>query len=68
METVLSLRHVPWTCRWGRFGGPIEAPAAAPGFVFWVCGHPDRKGPMLLDRGTCDACPMGEPKEDATGC
>ena len=55
------LRRVPWTCTWGRFGGPIDAARApAPGFVFWVCGHPDTNGAGLLDRSTCETCPRWE--------
>lgn len=68
METTQMLRHVPWTCRWGRFGGPVDSPAGnAPGFVFWVCGHPDKKGPKLLDRGSCEVCSLWEANEKQTG-
>jgi hypothetical protein len=60
-----SLRHVPWTCRWGRFGGPVEASAQSPrGFVFWVCGHPLNDRPRLLDRTACQECPLWEPGEE----
>ena len=59
-----SLRHVPWTCRWGRFGGPVDAPAGmGPGFVFWVCAHPGEGGLRPLDRDSCERCPDWEPSE-----
>lgn len=62
MVIAQSLRRVPWTCRWGRFGGPVQASgAAAPGFVFWVCGHPEETaGPRPLGRGACENCPRWE--------
>ena len=47
MDSPLSIKHVPWTCRWGRFGGPVDPnDPSAPGFVFWVCGHPQTMGPI----------------------
>jgi hypothetical protein len=62
MATAQSLRRVPWTCRWGRFGGPVKAAGVATqGFVFWVCGHPHETGaPRPLDRGACESCPRWE--------
>jgi hypothetical protein len=58
-----TLRHVPWTCRWGHFGGPvIPAPGVTPGFVFWVCERPqDPPGPRPLDHDSCQNCPYWEP-------
>jgi hypothetical protein len=62
MPLTLSLRRVPWTCRWGRFGGPVEPRDTTPhGFVFWFCMHPDLPAGRLLDRGSCELCPMWEP-------
>ena len=59
-----SLRHVPWTCRWGRFGGPVEPPGQAThGFVFWVCTHPMQDHPSVPARGACEACEWWEPGE-----
>jgi myo-inositol catabolism protein IolC len=58
MATTQTLRHVPWTCRWGQFGGAIS-PAAGliPGFVFWVCDRPQHPpGPRPLNRNTCETC------------
>lgn len=63
MVNTQTLRHVPWTCRWGQFGGPV-VPAAGltPGFVFWICDRPqDLPEPCPLDRGTCENCPYWEP-------
>jgi hypothetical protein len=63
MPMSLSVRQVPWTCRWGRFGGPVEQPGSgAAGFVFWVCAHPEIS-PRLLERGSCEHCPHWEPAE-----
>jgi hypothetical protein len=63
MVTAQSLRRVPWTCRWGRFGGPVQAAGAATqGFVFWVCGHPqEAETGRPLDREACERCPNWEP-------
>jgi hypothetical protein len=60
-----SVKHVPWTCRWGRFGGPMDVTSVArnPGFVFWICGHPAADGPRPLDRDSCERCPDWEPAE-----
>jgi hypothetical protein len=50
---------VPWTCRWGSFGGPVTATHHTPsGFVFWVCTHEACGGP--LQRETCEGCPHWE--------
>lgn len=57
-----ALRRVPWTCRWGRFGGPVDGPVPPEhGFVFWVCVHPERSQRRLLSRGSCEDCPRWEP-------
>ena len=57
---VTTLRRVPWTCRWSRFGGSVSAPPSfAPGFVFWFCCDGERL--RVLDRDECEACPRWEP-------
>jgi hypothetical protein len=59
-----ALRHVPWTCRWGRFGGPVDPSARTNrGFAFWVCVHPQAEPHRLLDRGSCEGCPWWEAME-----
>jgi hypothetical protein len=64
MPLRLQLRHVPWTCRWGRFGGPVQPSASTfRGFVFWVCLHPQAEPHRLLDRGSCEGCPWWEANE-----
>lgn len=66
MPTIHTIRKVPWTCRWGRFGGPVtEAGTVAPGFLFWVCGHPTAGAPKLLGRDTCEACAWWAPLDEA---
>jgi hypothetical protein len=67
MGNAPTLRKVPWTCKWGQFGGPVSQPEAAiPGFVFWMCAHPSvtaaTRGP--LTRGSCEQCPDWEPTGD----
>lgn len=59
MTATTALRRVPWTCRWGSFGGPITASTQTPsGFVFWVCTHQERAG--ALRRNSCESCPYWE--------
>ncbi|HXW08267.1 MAG TPA: hypothetical protein VD833_23755 [Vicinamibacterales bacterium] len=61
LQSSQSLRHVPWTCKWGRFGGPIEtAIESAHGFVFWRCANPMLSHPNVLQRGMCEACRLWE--------
>jgi hypothetical protein len=65
MPTAQTLRRVPWTCRWGQFGGPVT-PAGPPvsTAVFWVCDRPQgRAGPRPLHRSACEECPNWEPIE-----
>ena len=60
MTTTTAIRRVPWTCRWGSFGGPVVPTEQTPsGFVFWVCTHQACRG--ALERQTCEACPFWEP-------
>ena len=57
-----TLRRVPWTCTWGRFGVAIEDPGAPRSWidnVFWTCHHPTRASqPRLTVRGECEHCPF----------
>ena len=62
MDAIESIRHVPWTCRWGSFGGPVDPhPGAAPGFLFWVCEHPTQPAPPRWRprSGGVRRCPSG---------
>jgi len=64
MAKVQTLRKVPWTCRWGQFGGPVNpADMAIPGFVFWMCAYPAEASPRPLARGSCEVCPNWEPDD-----
>lgn len=58
MPVTQTLRHVPWTCRWGQFGGPVNMGVGlTPGFVFWMCNRPgERLGPKPLGPGNCERC------------
>lgn len=62
MPPVETLRHVPWTCLWGRFGEPVSPRPAAlgPCFVFWSCAHPDADA-CGLTRDTCPQCRQWRP-------
>ena len=57
-----TMRRVPWTCDWGRFGVATEDLGAA-GMsvdeVFWMCHHP-RLAPQLrvARHGDCEQCPF----------
>lgn len=65
MLKAQSLKRVPWTCKWGQFGGPVpplDTPVA--GFVFWMCGHPGEPAPRPLTRDSCGMCPNWELPED----
>jgi hypothetical protein len=55
-----SVRRVPWTCHWGRFGVAVEqlerGEARVDG-VFWACHNPSRAADVQpVKRGTCEAC------------
>jgi len=58
--TRAIMRRVPWTCRWGRFGGQIDKRKTARGFVFWTCTNADGE-PRVLARDECEDCPFWEP-------
>jgi hypothetical protein len=64
MATAEILRHVPWTCRWGRFGEPVPppSPATASGFVFWTCACPKMED-CRLTRGSCERCGHWHPTQ-----
>ena len=64
MTTSQVLRRVPWTCRWGRFGGPVPPMhMCVPGFVFWTCECPRLEADSRLPgRGACEHCPDWEPR------
>jgi hypothetical protein len=57
-----TLRRVPWTCEWGRFGVAIEVltPADSPvDDVFWACHHPVIAPHFkALTCGECSTCPL----------
>ena len=57
-----TIRRVPWTCEWGRFGVAIEELAAGQSRVddvFWACHHSSREsGVRLMKRGECERCPF----------
>lgn len=57
-----SIRRVPWTCEWGRFGVAIEdlgAGRSRVDDVFWACHHPGRAPDLrLTKRGECEHCPF----------
>ncbi len=56
-----TIRRVPWTCEWGRFGVAIEdlgAQRSRVDDVFWACHHPTRAPDLRLTRrGECELCP-----------
>jgi hypothetical protein len=56
-----SLRRVPWTCHWGRFGVAVEPLARGESRVddvFWACHNPTRAAEVQsVERGECEACP-----------
>jgi hypothetical protein len=62
-----SVRHLPWTCAWGQFGGPSivdvcsrdgelrAGEASSP----WICLHPEvRPNGRHLRKGDCENCPF----------
>jgi hypothetical protein len=56
-----TIRRVPWTCEWGRFGVAIEtlnAGGSRVDDVFWACHYPpDATEVRLTRRGECEHCP-----------
>jgi hypothetical protein len=57
-----TLRHVPWTCHWGRFGVAIEDLGDGSSRVdelFWACHNPGRgAGVSITRRDECEHCPF----------
>ena len=57
-----SLRRVPWTCEWGRFGVAVEQLGRGDSKVddvFWACHAPVRgSGVRSVTRGECENCPL----------
>jgi hypothetical protein len=56
-----SIRRVPWTCEFGRFGVAIEDLGAGKSRVddvFWACHNPHRSSDVrMTKRGECEVCP-----------
>ena len=57
-----TLRRVPWTCEWGRFGVAIESITPTDSRVddvFWACHHPVIAPHFkALTCGECRTCPL----------
>ena len=57
-----SIRQVPWTCEWGRFGAAIEdlgAGRSRVDDVFWACHRPSSAaGIRVTRRDECERCPF----------
>jgi hypothetical protein len=55
-----SIRRVPWTCEYGRFGVAIEDLGSGESRVddvFWACHNPQRSPELRLTRrGECEVC------------
>ena len=60
-----TLRRVPWTCEWGRFGltaEQITAENSRVDGVFWACHHPGLAPEIkLVGRRECETCPVWTP-------
>jgi hypothetical protein len=56
-----SIRRVPWTCEWGRFGVAVEdlgADRSRVDDVFWACHNPSGPaGIKVTKRDECERCP-----------
>lgn len=63
--TTHTIRRVPWTCRWGRFGVTIEDRASVPRVddVFWACHQPEHDL-RLTKRDECEHCPHWEARSN----
>lgn len=57
-----SIRPVPWTCEWGRFGVAVEDLGAGRSRVddmFWACHRPSGpSGIRVTKRDECEHCPF----------
>jgi hypothetical protein len=56
-----TLRRVPWTCEWGRFGVAVQQLTSTDSRVddvFWAC-HNLARSPETrsVTRHECEACP-----------
>ena len=54
-----TLRRVPWTCKWGRFGVAVEQVTPTESHVddvFWACHHPSTEIRSVSKR-ECETCP-----------
>jgi hypothetical protein len=55
---IEEISHVPWTCRWGRFGGKVESSRrSGSNDLIWNCCHPELcavQRIVLVDE--CEAC------------
>lgn len=62
---LVTLRHVPWTCEWGRFGVAVEQVRARQSRVddvFWACHHPVLAPHVTaLKCGECETCSLWNP-------
>jgi hypothetical protein len=57
--TPRTLRRVPWTCQWGRFGVAVEQVTPTESRVddvFWACHHPSAEI-RSVSRRECETCP-----------
>jgi hypothetical protein len=67
---TFTLRHVPWTCEWGRFGVAIDGLALGCSHVddvFWACHHPTRSPNLrLTKRAECESCPYWQEARGTT--
>ena len=56
-----TIRRVPWTCEFGRFGVAIQDLGDGESRVddvFWACHHPSRAPNFrLMKPGECESCP-----------
>jgi len=58
--TAYTIRQVPWTCEWGRFGvatRDLERAGVQVDDVFWACHRPAREL-RVTRRGECERCPF----------
>jgi hypothetical protein len=57
-----TIRRVPWTCEWGRFGVAVEElgdGGSRIDDVFWACHQLERSPEIrLTKRGECERCPF----------
>ena len=60
-----TLRRVPWTCEWGRFGVAVEQLSSIDSRVddvFWACHNPVRSPEIRsVGKRECETCPEWVP-------